>query len=84
VVLELFRPTSRIIGTLVNTWLAVVSRIFASGASTEYRYLRRSVANTVTATDFITMAEGIGFSVCRSSFFLPAATCVTLKKEQHA
>ena len=84
VVLELFRPTSRIIGTLVNTWLAVVSRIFASGASTEYRYLRRSVANTVTATDFITMAEGIGFSVCRSSFFLPAATCITLKKEQHA
>lgn len=84
VVLELFRPTSRIIGTLVNTWLAVVSRIFASGASTEYRYLRRSVANTVTATDFITMAEGIGFSVCRSSFFLPAATCITLKKEQHS
>ena len=84
VVLELFRPTSRIVGTLVNTWLAVVSRIFASSASTEYRYLRRSVANTVTATDFITMAEGIGFSVCRSSFFLPAATCVTLKKEQRS
>ena len=84
VVLELFRPTSRIIGTLVNTWIAVVSRIFASSASTEYRYLRRSVANTVTATDFITMAEGIGFSVCRSSFFLPAATCITLKKEQHS
>ena len=84
VVLELFRPTSRIIGTLVNTWIAVVSRIFASGASTEYRYLRRSVANTVTATDFITMAEGIGFSVCRSSFFLPAATCITLKKEQRS
>ena len=84
VVLELFRPTSRIIGTLVNTWIAVVSRIFASGASTEYRYLRRSVANTVTAADFITMAEGIGFSVCRSSFFLPAATCITLKKEQRS
>ena len=84
VVLELFRPTSRIIGTLVNIWLTVVSRIFASGASTEYRYLRRSVANTVTAADFITMAEDIGLSFCRSSFFLPAATCVTLKKEQHA
>ena len=84
VVLELFRPTSRIIGTLVNTWLAVVSRIFASGASTEYRYLRRSVANTVTAADFIATARDCGFSLCRSSFFLPSATCVTLKKEQHA
>ena len=84
VVLELFRPTSRIIGTLVNAWLAVVSRLFASGASTEYRYLRRSVANTVTAADFITMAEDIGFSVCRNSFFPPAATCMTLKKVRHA
>lgn len=84
VVLELFRPTSRIIGALVNIWLAVVSRIFASGASTEYRYLRQSVANTVAAADFIAMARNIGFSVCRSNFFLPAATCITLKKEQHA
>ena len=84
VVLELFRPTSRIIGTLVNAWLAVVSRLFASGASTEYRYLRRSVANTVTAADFITMARDCGFSLSRSSFFLPSATCITLKKEQHA
>ena len=84
VVLELFRPTSRIVGTLVNTWLAVVSRIFASSASTEYRYLRRSVANTVTAADFIAMARDCDFAVCRSSFFLPSATCITLKKEQHA
>ena len=84
VVLELFRPTSRIIGTLVSIWLAVVSRIFASGASTEYRYLRRSVANTVTAADFIDMARDCGFSPSRSSFFLPSATCITLKKEQHA
>jgi demethylmenaquinone methyltransferase/2-methoxy-6-polyprenyl-1,4-benzoquinol methylase len=84
VVLELFRPTSRITGMLVNTWLAVVSRLFASDASTEYRYLRRSVANTVTAAEFIATAEDCGFSLCRNSFFPPAATCITFKKEQHS
>ena len=84
VVLELFRPTSRIVGMLVNTWLAVVSRLFASDASTEYRYLRRSVANTVTAAEFIATAEDCGLSLCRNSFFPPAATCITFKKEQHS
>ena len=79
VVLELFRPQSRILGAAVNTWLAVVSRIFASGASTEYRYLRKSIANTATAADFIAMARDCGFTLCRNSFFPPAATCLTLK-----
>ena len=84
VVLELFRPQSRILGAAVNTWLAVVSRIFASGASTEYRYLRKSIANTATAADFIAMARDCGFTLCRNSFFPPAATCLTLKIERGA
>jgi demethylmenaquinone methyltransferase/2-methoxy-6-polyprenyl-1,4-benzoquinol methylase len=84
VVLELFRPQSRILGAAVNTWLAVVSRIFASGASTEYRYLRKSIANTATAADFTAMARDCGFTLCRNSFFPPAATCLTLKIERGA
>ena len=84
VVLELFRPQSHILGAAVNTWLAVVSRIFASGASTEYRYLRKSIANTATAADFIAMARDCGFTLCRNSFFPPAATCLTLKIERGA
>lgn len=80
VVLELFRPQSQILGAAVNTWLAAVSRIFASGASNEYRYLRKSVANTVTADEFTAMAKECGFTVCHSRFMPPSATCMTLKK----
>lgn len=78
IVLELFRPTSRILGMAVNAWLAVVSRLFASGAATEYRYLRKSVAETVSADEFTRMAEEAGFSVSSKKFMPPAATCVTM------
>lgn len=72
VVLELFRPESKVLGTLVNMWLAVTSRIFASGADKEYRYLRSSVKNTSSAGEFIAMAEENGFAI-RSRRFLPPA-----------
>ena len=79
VVLELFRPKSKFIGTLVNVWLAIVSRIFASGTVKEYRYLRSSVKNTVSADEFISMAEKSGFAVCGRRFLPPAASCLAFK-----
>ena len=82
IVLELFRPVSRTLGLLVDTWLSVVSRLFASGASAEYLYLRRSVANTVSAGEFADLAEGCGFAVNSSRFMPPAATCITLTKAE--
>lgn len=78
VILELFRPTSRILGALVNIWLVLVSRFFASRASSEYRYLRKSIANTVSADEFADLAREHGFSVCRTRFMSLAATCMTL------
>ena len=48
IVLELFRPRSRVFGALVNVWLAAVAFIFAHGARKAYAYLRRSVAGTVS------------------------------------
>ena len=79
VVLELFRPVSRILGLLVNVWLATIAFLFAHNARTEYAYLRRSVADTVSADEFAALAKEAGFVLLRRRFFLPAATCLILK-----
>ena len=79
IVLELFRPVSRTLGLLVNAWLATVAFLFAHDARTEYAYLRRSVADTVSADAFAALAEEAGFTILRRRFFIPAATCMVLK-----
>jgi len=76
VVLELFRPESKILGSVVNVWLTIVSRIFASKAHKEYRYLRKSVENTVSVDEFVAMAKENGFTVRGRRFLPPAASCL--------
>jgi len=79
VVLELFRPRSRIIGTLVNIWLSLVAFLFAHGARKPYAYLRRSVAETVSADEFVALAARAGFQCdCRRTFF-PSATGLSFR-----
>ena len=78
VVLELFRPESRMVGAFVNAWLSAIARLFARGASGEYAYLRKSVAGTVSTDEFAALAASEGFTVkCRRRFF-PSATCIAL------
>ena len=78
VVLELFRPESRVAGALVNLWLTAIAALFARGARKEYTYLRSSVANTVSAGEFAALAEKAGFAVKRKRRFFPSATCLIL------
>lgn len=77
-VLELFRPASRIVGACVNVWLRTVAAVFARDAADEYAYLRRSIANTVSADEFEELAKRVGFAVTRRRNLFPAATCITL------
>ncbi len=74
VVLELFRPASRLVGALVNIWLSLVAFLFASGARKAYAYLRRSVAETVSADEFVSLAARVGFQCDRRRIFFPSAT----------
>ena len=83
-VLELFRPTSRPLGFLVNAWLAAVTSVFARGAREEYAYLRRSISGTVDADGFVALAREAGFTPLRRRFFLPSATCLVLKPDSSA
>ena len=79
VVLELFRPMSRLIGTLVNAWLSFVAFLFAHGARKSYAYLRRSVAETVSADEFVALAERVGFRCDRRRAFFPSATGLSFR-----
>ena len=83
VVLELFHPVSRTLGLFVNVWLATIAFLFAHNARTEYAYLRRSVANTVSANAFESLAKEAGFTLLHRRFFFPAATCMVLKANGH-
>lgn len=74
VVLELFCPASRVVGTFVNLWLSLVALLFASGARKAYAYLRRSVAETVSVDAFVSLAARVGFRCDRRRTFFPSAT----------
>ena len=79
IVLELFRPASRLVGTLVNLWLSLVAFLFARGARKAYAYLRRSVAETVSADAFVSLAARAGFRCdCRRTFF-PSVTGLSFR-----
>ena len=80
VVLELFHPSSRLLGMLVSGWLAAVARLFAHGAREEYAYLRHSIASTISAETFAALAETAGFIPLCRRFLFPAATYMVLKK----
>ena len=79
IVLELFRPRSRVFGALVNAWLAAVAFVFAHGARKAYAYLRRSVAGTVSASEFCALAEAEGFTLCGRRAIFPSATLLVLR-----
>ena len=84
IVLELFRPTSRFVGTLVNLWLSLVAFLFAHGARKAYAYLRRSVAETVSADAFVSLAARVGFRCDRRRTFFPSATGLSFRPAGHS
>lgn len=80
VVLEFFRPRSALLGALTSGWLRCASAVFARGASGEYAYLRRSIERTCSAGEFVTLAREAGLDVEVSEHFLPACSCLILRK----
>lgn len=79
IVLELFRPRSRFLGSLVGAWITVCSSLFARGRSGEYAYLRRSMAETLDAASFVRLAEDNGFRAAGCKFLFPSATVLRLR-----
>ena len=79
-VLELFRPTSRILGGLTSLWLRLVSPLFARKTRREYTYLRTSIERTRSVSEFLELARACGFVCERSDFFWPSCSCLVFHR----
>ncbi len=80
VVLEFFRPRSVLMGGLTACWLKAATAFFARANADDYAYLRRSIEKTCSAETFKAEAEMAGFETERCRFFIPACTCLVLRK----
>ena len=80
VVLEFFRPGSRLLGFLTALWLRIVAPILAPRRRDAYAYLRDSMGRTMSADEFIGLARAAGFRLSFRRFFLPACTCLVFKR----
>lgn len=79
-VLELFRPQSRLLGGLTSAWLRRVAPFFAGKARQDYAYLRSSIGNTCSSAEFIENARSKGLSDEFLTFFLPVCSCLLFQK----
>ncbi len=80
VVLEFFRPRSVLLGAFTAGWLKCLSALFATGNTADYAYLRASIARGCSTAEFAAMAQVAGFETERMKFFLPACSCLILRK----
>ena len=79
-VLELFRPRFRLLATVPAAWMACAARLFASGARTDYAYLRASIGETCTVAEFERLASDAGLETVQRKFFFPACSCLMFRK----
>ena len=80
VALELFRPSHKALGIVVNLWLSLIAHIFCWRKTREYAYLRHSVATTVSPDEFEKMVEEAGLSPIGRKAFFPSATALAFEK----
>lgn len=78
-VLEFFRPGSRLCGWATSAWLRLVAPLAARGARADYAYLRISIARMCPAQTFAAWARAAGFSATRAAFFLPACHALAFR-----
>ena len=78
-VLEFFRPQNRLLGGLTRLWLRTMSFLFARRNAAAYAYLRESIDKTLSAEDFIALAERQGFVLETRHLFFPACSCLLFR-----
>ena len=75
-VLEFFRPSNRLRGTLTSVWIAALTALFARGKADAYRHLRDSMRTTLSEAEFAGLASALGFVLVDRMFLLPCCTCL--------
>ena len=81
-VLEFFRPSSRLLGGFTALWLRLLTFLFVRARSADYGYLRASMKATLSEEEFIALAAGMGFRLVTRRFFLPCCTCLLFEAEE--
>ena len=76
-VLEFFRSEHAVLSGLTNVWLWLLSAVFARGKASAYAHLRRSMRTTLTAREFVALAESFGFGLVRRKQLFPCC-CILL------
>ena len=80
-VLEFFRPSSRLLGGFTALWLRLLTFLFVRARSANYGYLRASMKATLSVEEFIVLAAAQGFRLTERRFFLPCCTCLLFEAE---
>lgn len=81
-VLEFFRPASRVCAAATSAWLRLVAPLAAApGTRADYAYLRTSIARMCPASAFAGWARAVGLSLSRAAFYLPACHCLVFRKD---
>ena len=75
-VLEFFRPASRLLGRLTALWIRLIAALFARPSQAAYGYLGQSLRTTVSADEFIALATESGFRLADRRLLLPCCTCL--------
>ena len=79
-VLELFRTRFRVLAAATAAWMACVARLLAGSAWEDYAYLRASIGETCTVTEFGQLASEAGLEAVQRKFFFPACSCLMFRK----
>lgn len=77
-VLEFFRPESKILWFFTSLWLRMLTAVFVRKGAVSYGYLRESIGRMDRLTDFLSRAEESGFTLRGRDFFFPCCTCLHL------
>lgn len=78
-VLEFFRPRSRVLGRFTSIWLRLLGAVFCRKDADAYAYLRTSMERTISEGEFVDLAENEGFRLAERAFFLPCCTCLRFR-----
>ena len=70
-VLEFFRSEHVVLSFLTSIWLFLLANVFARRKASAYAHLRRSMRTTLTAREFIALAESFGFRLLCSKRCFP-------------
>lgn len=80
-ILEFFRPRSRVLGRFTSLWLRLLAALFCRRNADAYAYLRTSMERTLSEDEFVGLAAAEGFRLIKRTFFLPCCTCLLFRQD---